>query len=180
MFSAEFAKLYSYELTPDGYLLFFFVFLGLQLLAYAIYYVFRSLGLYKMAKRKGIDNPKRAWIPFYGIYIAHKLAPDSKYVKKVEAWWILAVVFAAISTISSITLDVTFGFSNLFSIIGGEVPTNVSLGEGSYLFAILDVVNYLSTIAFVIFFLFVLRNLFMSYTLKNNFMLTAFSAVGLP
>ena len=178
LFSDEYAKQLGYELNPNGYLTLFFVYLGLQLFAYAVYYVFRSLGLYTMANRKGIANPKRVWIPFYGIFIAHKLAPDSKYVKKVEAWWVLAVVFAGISTLSSITTDVLFGFSNLFKIIGGGVPTAETLGESSYLLAIVDVINYLSTLAFVVFFLFVLRNLFMSYTLKNNFMLTAFSAVG--
>ena len=178
VFSDEFAKQFGYEFEPSGYLTFFIIYLALQLLAYAVYYVFRSIGLYTMAKRKGFSNPKKALIPFYGIYVAHKLAPDSKYVKKIEVWWILAVVFASISTLTSITKDVLYGFSNLINIINGGVPTVESLGESSYVLALVDVVDLLTSLAFVVFFLFVLRNLFMSYSLKRNFMLTAFSAVG--
>ena len=107
VFSDEFAKQFGYEFEPSGYLTFFIIYLALQLLAYAVYYVFRS------------------------IYVAHKLAPDSKYVKKIEVWWILAVVFARISTLTSITKDVLYGFSNLINIINGGVPTVESLGESS-------------------------------------------------
>ena len=178
VFSDEVAKQIGYELVSDGYLTMFLIYFALQLLAYAVYYVFRSLGLCTMAQRKGIANPKRAWIPFYGIYIAHKLAPDSKYIKKVNAFYILAILFAGISTAMSITIDCVYGISNLIHIISGGVPTEVTLGLNSYLLVVLDTVNYLTSIAFVIFYLFVLRNLFMSYSLKNNFMLTAFSAVG--
>ncbi|MBQ7373434.1 MAG: hypothetical protein IJW64_02575 [Clostridia bacterium] len=177
-FSDEFAKQSGFELSPNGYLTMFVLYFLMQLALHAVYYVFISIGLYTMAKRKGIENPKRALIPFYGIYVVHKLAPDSKYVKKTDAFYILAIIFAGISTATSLAVDVIYGIPNLINIVKGVVPTDATLGLNSYLLAVLDTVNYLTSLAFVIFYLFVLKNMFMSYTLKNNFMFTAFSAVG--
>ena len=177
-FSDMFAKEMGYELAPEGYLVMFLAYFFLQLAVHAIYYVFRSIGLYTMAKRKGIENPKRALIPFYGIYVAHKLAPESKYVKKNEVFYILAIVFGAISTATNIAIDVAFGIPNLINILSGGIPTAQSLGQNNYLLAVLDTVNYLASIAFVVFFLFVLGSLFMSYSMNRNFMFTAFTAVG--
>lgn len=176
--SDAYAKQMGYELSPSGYLTMFIAYALSQLAIIAVYYVFRSIGLYKMASRKGIHKPQRAIIPFYGIYVAHQLAPESKYVKKTDAFYILAIIFAGISTATSLAIDVIYGIPNLANVISGGVPTKETLGLNSYLLAVLSTVNDLTELAFLIFLLFVLKNLFMSYTLKNNFMFTVLTAVG--
>ncbi|MEA5002666.1 MAG: hypothetical protein VB081_04125 [Christensenella sp.] len=40
----------------------------------AVFYVFSALGLYTMAKRRGLENPWLAWIPIVYIYVIGKLA----------------------------------------------------------------------------------------------------------
>ncbi|WP_066644380.1 hypothetical protein [Christensenella timonensis] len=40
----------------------------------AVFYVFSALGLYTMAKRRGLNNPWLAWIPVVYIYVIGKLA----------------------------------------------------------------------------------------------------------
>lgn len=47
-------------------------------------YIFRSLGLYTIAKNRGIKNPWLAWIPVGNYWIAGSIADQYRYVAKGE------------------------------------------------------------------------------------------------
>ena len=98
IFSDEFSQQYLHELTPNGYLILLAIGILSELAIFALYYVFRSIGLYKMAKNIGHKNPALTIVPFYGLYFANSLAPKSNYVKNNDVFYILAIIFGAVST----------------------------------------------------------------------------------
>jgi hypothetical protein len=61
------------------------VFAGLAILLLAVVvYVFQSIGLYTIAKRRGIQNPWLAWLPIGSEWIAGSIADQYRYVVKGE------------------------------------------------------------------------------------------------
>ena len=61
------------------------VFAGLAILLLAVVvYVFQSIGLYTIAKRRGIQNPWLAWLPVGNYWIAGSIADQYRYVVKGE------------------------------------------------------------------------------------------------
>ena len=61
------------------------VFAGLAiLLLTVVVYVFQSIGLYTIAKRRGIQNPWLAWLPVGNYWIAGSIADQYRYVVKGE------------------------------------------------------------------------------------------------
>ena len=55
-----------------------------SLASFGVYYTFRCIGLYVMAKNAGYASPKRALIPFLSIKVLNDLMPNGKYVKRNE------------------------------------------------------------------------------------------------
>lgn len=60
------------------YLVFCFVMLGLSL----VQYVFQSLGLYTIAKRRGISKPWLAWVPVGNVWIMGCISDQYQYVAR--------------------------------------------------------------------------------------------------
>lgn len=60
----------------------YFIVIGLVLCVYTVMYIFRALGLYSIAKRRGIKNPWLSWIPVGRDWIMGSIADD--YEKKVN------------------------------------------------------------------------------------------------
>ena len=61
------------------------VFVGIAiLLLAAVIYVFQSIGLYTIAKNRGIQNPWLAWLPIGSEWIAGSIADQYRYVVKGE------------------------------------------------------------------------------------------------
>lgn len=48
----------------------------------AVFYIFQSLGLYTIAKRRGIENPWLAWIPVANYWILGCISDQYRYVVK--------------------------------------------------------------------------------------------------
>lgn len=60
------------------YLVFCFVILGLSL----VQYIFQSLGLYTIAKRRGISKPWLAWVPVGNVWIMGCISDQYQYVAR--------------------------------------------------------------------------------------------------
>ncbi len=50
--------------------------------AAAVAYIFQSLGMHKIASRRGINNPWLAWVPFGNLWIMGSISDQYQYVKK--------------------------------------------------------------------------------------------------
>ena len=50
----------------------------------AVFYIFQSLGLYTIAKRRGIENPWLAWIPVANYWILGCISDQYRYVVRGE------------------------------------------------------------------------------------------------
>lgn len=83
------------------YLVFYLVVLGLGL----VQYVFQSLGLYTIAKRRGISKPWLAWVPVGNVWIMGCISDQYQYVarglnksKRTALMWLSAtlVVFVGL------------------------------------------------------------------------------------
>ena len=84
-----------------------------SLLAIAMY-VLSSLGLYTLAKRRGLKNPWLSWIPLVNCWIVGSLSDQYRYVvkgqvkNKRKTLLILNIIYAAICTVLMVCFVVMF------------------------------------------------------------------------
>ena len=133
-----------------------------MLLFYAVYvlfaggfaialYIFRSMGVYSIAKRRGLNHPWFAWFPVVNQYLLGSLSDQYQYVvkgknKNKRKWLlglniVLAVLYMVtlgllIGMIVKLTGNVMVGFSepkleqmalrSLLSVFAGAVPMGVA------------------------------------------------------
>ncbi len=70
---------------PVGFILLFFLIIYLAFLIFtAVCYVMQSMGLYTLAKRRGIRKPWLAWLPVGNMWIWGSLSDQYRYVVKGE------------------------------------------------------------------------------------------------
>lgn len=80
--------IYRYPSTPlpdSAAVVFVMVFLVVYLLLLAfciVAYVFESLGMYTIAKRRGIHKPWLAWVPYGNLWILGSISDQYRYVAK--------------------------------------------------------------------------------------------------
>ena len=74
-------------------------------------YVLRSIGLYTIAKRRGISNPWLAWVPVAWVWILGSISDQFRYVTKaqVKNKRITLLVLKLVQTLSSTALLVLLG-----------------------------------------------------------------------
>ena len=155
-------------LTAQGYLFFTILSVAIELVFFVAYYTLRSIGLYTMVKNKGGANPALAIIPFYGLYLANTLAPESKYVRKNEWYYIIAIVLGVVSAVSAITLDVMYGLPSLATLISGKMFTPEMIGYSNYLTTVIDIIYSLTTLGYAICVIMVFKGVFMSYAFNKG------------
>ena len=79
---------YSYSYYADSeagmvaYILFYAVYMLFAGGFSVMLYVFRSLGIYTIAKRRALNNPWFAWIPVVNLYLLGSLSDQYQYVVK--------------------------------------------------------------------------------------------------
>ncbi len=168
VFSDQFAQQYFYELSPNGYLILLAIGIASELAIFALYYVFRSIGLYKMAKNVGHKNPALTIVPFYGLYFANSLAPKSKYVKNNDVFYVLAIIFGAISTACILIQDVFAGIPCVIELFKGSKTAVDVMLQFNYLTAIADVLYMLTNICYVVCTLFVFRSVYLAYSIEKS------------
>ncbi len=98
---------------------------------FLMYYLFRSFGLYKMAKKRGIEKPARCFIPFYAIFMISELRSDCNAFKKHKFYPIVAVSAIGVTILTSAIVDICFSVNVIKQLIEFE---NVNPGN-SYLTA---------------------------------------------
>lgn len=80
-------KVFDYGTEAVGSMMYYIlgILLGIILLTLAaqiVMYVFRSVGLYSIAKRRGIHNPWLAWIPVANLWVLGSISDQYQYVTK--------------------------------------------------------------------------------------------------
>ena len=89
-FSDLMVKQNGVEMTSEGYIIFLLGYILSGLALFSVFYVFRSIGLYSMAKKKGMEKPWLAFVPFAALYVVQQLAPESKYIKTIKNLYVFA------------------------------------------------------------------------------------------
>lgn len=154
-------------LTSDGTLSILATMIGVAFGAYLIYYLFRSFGLYKMAKRRGFKNPKLCFVPFYALFMASKLRSECVAFSKHKPYPIVAVSAIGLFVLCSLVLDAVFSI--------GIIAEMVSVGyideymfEGSYAFAdALTAVMDVAKVVYVVVNAMIFYDLFRTYSPFN-------------
>ncbi len=90
--------------------------LGVLLGVYVIYYLFRSFGLYKMAKSRGLQNPKLCFVPFYALFMLSKLRSDCNAFNKHKPYPIIAVSAIGLYFLLSLIVDLSFSIRIMIDI----------------------------------------------------------------
>lgn len=99
---------YYYEMEETGLsiMLGFYVIYFLVMLAISVgTYVLQSLGMYTIAKRRGIKNPWLAWVPLGNTWILGCISDQYRYVAKAQVKnkrsWLLAItiVISVLTTV---------------------------------------------------------------------------------
>ena len=92
-----------------------YVIASLLIVVPLVFYVFRSIGLYVLAKRQNVEKAFLAWFPLLWIYVACKLLTGIKFFNRpIEK---LAVIFCVIFSISEI-LTLVVQFFLYFPLVG--------------------------------------------------------------
>lgn len=103
-----------------GFLLVFLIVFYLLMLAVAVAaYIFQSLGLYTVAKRRGIHNPWLAWIPIGNMWLMGSISDQYQYVAKGRVRnrrKILLGLMIAMYAVMIVMYIAYFGF--IFGIVG--------------------------------------------------------------
>lgn len=109
-FSVE-SNAYCQEVYLRYILFFLFAVLG----SFAVIYVFRSLGLYKLAKNSGIKNAGLVFVPFVWFYIACSLVKENKFFKSTIGKF--SILFTIIYSLS-VVLPALYNFFAYFPLFG--------------------------------------------------------------
>ena len=108
--------------------------LVINLLSFALgiaAYVLRSVGLYTIAKRRGISNPWLAWIPVAWVWVLGSISDQFRYVTKAQVKSkrkvLLAVniIYAVLALVMVVVLIVNF--VGIFGLAMEEVPSEDEL-----------------------------------------------------
>ena len=160
-------KEFLQEVSPQGYL----ILVGMQLLSmiaiFSIFYVFRSIGLYRMAKRKGLEKPWLAIVPFSALYIAQKLQPESKYVKTYKNLYVVAIITKVVALLCVIIVDCLYLKQPLTKLIEGKVPLGSELMGNNLVANLLNAVYQIATLAYSVMAFMIYSNIYKAYSLKR-------------
>lgn len=112
------------------------------LFAYLIVnYVIRAIGLYRIAKQNGTQNPWLAWVPYADLYLLAKITGDvslgKRRLKNTGLWLILIPIGISVLSVSFI-----FGFIMLAAIAG----FSMAAGYETALFAVVALLLFVALI----------------------------------
>lgn len=190
---------YDYGFTPDafdtgaseaiggalGAFLGFFLVFYLLILAFGIVsYVLQSLGMYTIAKRRGIHNPWLAWVPVGNMWILGSISDQYQYVAKGRVrnrrklLMGLTIAMLLVSVFMSVSAFVS-AFSEAAGMDAGEVVFGATMGIVLITWIVIAVV---SVVAMVIQYM-ALYDLYVSCEPSNGVLylvLSIFVSVALP
>lgn len=135
------------ETFPLELLVFFIVFYGAMLLFSLAMYILTSLGMYRMAKRRGIHRPWLAWIPVGNMWILGCISDQYQAVVKnkttnrrgtLMGLYIASLLLAVIYMIFA----VGFALSQNFAFLGGFLITFLAILAVSIAFSVFGYMSY--------------------------------------
>ena len=124
----------GYRISAGGVFAFLTGYVSYWLIMFLMYYLFRSFGLYKMAKKRGIEKPARCFIPFYAIFMISELRSDCNAFKKLKFYPIVAVSAIGVTILTSAIVDICFSVNVIKQLIEFENanPGNSYLTAGMF------------------------------------------------
>ena len=136
-------------------------------------YVFRSLGLYGIAKRRGIRNPWMAWVPVLRDWIVGSISDQYQYVVKGNVKNKRTLLLAL-----SVT-GAVFGVAMLFIDL---LPAAMSgpedlIAVGTLVGVLLMIANLALNIVYAVFYYIAMYDLYTSCSPQNNVMFLVLSIV---
>lgn len=159
----------GYRISAGGVFAFLTGYVSYLLIMFLMYYLFRSFGLYKMAKKRGIEKPARCFIPFYAIFMISELRSDCNAFKKHKFYPIVAVCTVGVMILTSAIVDICFSVNVIKQLIEFENanPGNSYLTAGmfsnSYLPSALMNISDLAKIVYIVFMAMIYCDLFRTY-----------------
>lgn len=136
-------------------------------LVFIVGYIFQSIGLYTLAKRRGIANPWLAWLPVGNYWIAGSIADQYQYVTsgavKNKRTILLVLSIAGIALSSFVASDIAGGFVLTTQQLSAEQLVRYGMAG-----SILSFVQWGLNIATLIFWHWSLYDLYSSCNPKNN------------
>ncbi len=149
-------------------------YLSYLLILFVVYYLLRSFGLYKMAKKRGFEKPALCFVPFYSLFMISKLRSDCNAFKKHSFYPIVAVISIAVFILCSATLDAFYSVNVFirFSEAEKAAPGMAYLTEEMFpqnqaLIVILDNLMDVAKIVYIVFLAMLYSDLFRTYAPFN-------------
>lgn len=139
-------------LSSSGVFTYLWMILGIIFGVYVIYYLFRSFGLYKMAKNRGLKNPKLCFVPFYALFMANSLRSDCNALKNHKPYPIVAVSAIGLYILLSVVTDLAFSIGILSDIVAqGKITADMFSGS----IKAADVISNIMSIAKIVYIVFI-------------------------
>lgn len=159
----------GFRISAGGVFAFLTGYVSYLLIMFLMYYLFRSFGLYKMAKKRGIEKPARCFIPFYAIFMISELRSDCNAFKKHKFYPIVAVSAIGVTILTSAIVDICFSVNVIKQLIEFENanPGNSYLTAGMFSnsnlpSALMNIAD-LAKIVYIVFMAMIYCDLFRTY-----------------
>ena len=137
--------------SSSGVFTYLGIILGVILGVYVIYYLFRSFGLYKMAKNRGLENPKLCFVPFYALFMASKLRSDCNAFKNHKPYPIIAVSAIGLYVLLSLVTDSVFYIKIMVDIASqGKITAEMFSGSAKAAGVLTDIMGIVRTVYIVL------------------------------
>ena len=155
----------------DGIMTFLGGYAGYAVAMFIAYYLLRSFGLYRMAKARGLENPKMCFVPFYAFVMLSRLRSDCNALKKHKFYPIVAISALGAFLLFSVVLDSFFSLRIISQLVeteriapGTAVLTEEMFAYNSNLANVLSNLTDVSKIVYMVFVALLYCDLFRTYS----------------
>lgn len=155
----------------DGIMTFLGGYAGYAVAMFIAYYLLRSFGLYRMAKARGLENPKMCFVPFYAFIMLSRLRSDCNALKKHKFYPIVAISALGTFLLFSVVLDSFFSLRIISQLVeteriapGTAVLTEEMFAYNTNLANVLSNLTDVSKIVYMVFVALLYCDLFRTYS----------------
>lgn len=155
----------------DGIMTFLGGYAGYAVAMFIAYYLLRSFGLYRMAKARGLENPKMCFVPFYAFIMLSRLRSDCNALKKHKFYPIVAISALGAFLLFSVVLDSFFSLRIISQLVeteriapGTAVLTEEMFAYNTNLASVLSNLTDVSKIVYMVFVALLYCDLFRTYS----------------
>lgn len=147
-----------------------------------VFYVLQSLGMYTIAKRRGINNPWLAWLPIGNEWIAGSISDQYRYVAKGQVtnrriiMLVLAIATMVLSGISSSVSMSSFSQMLEGAMMGNEEIVMQASGT-SAIGSLISLLNSGVSIATIVFWYMSMYDLYSSTNPSSNVVMLVLSII---